>query len=317
MYSINRLNVFNAFRYRSLTFPSYQPLLQIMNGSIVAMGAAIDDEPIGLALAEIQPDQVAKILSIYVKPAYRQKGVGTALLTELERTLNQQGCTTALIVYVAGKPATPALEKLLHTCDWSLPEPRMLICRCDRRMRSAAWIDQASLPKTFTIFPWTELTAAERQTLQQQQEESPWMPESLVPFHYEQSMEPLNSVGLRYQGEVVGWVITQRFKPDTICYSCSFVRPDFQQRGRIIPLYAEAIKRHYSRPEIPYATWVVPYVYPGMVQFVQRRMAEYMTTIDEFRRSLKPLSENQSGFSLPSLDQAHPMSFDLSVAGVV
>lgn len=315
MISLNRLNVFNAVRYRALTFPSYQPLLQSLNGSIVAIGAAIADEPVGLVLAEIQADQVAKILSIYVKPNHRQRGVGTALLTELEQVLRQWGCPTALMVYAVGKPTTLALEQLLHTCGWPAPEPRMLICRCDRRMRSAPWIDRASLPKTFTIFPWVELTAAERHAIQHQQETAPWIPESLVPFNYEQSMEPLNSVGLRYQGQVVGWVITQRFKPDTICYSCSFVRQDLQQRGRIIPLYAEAIKRHYSRPEIPNATWVVPYVYPGMVQFVQHRMAEYMTTIDEFRRSIKPLAAATPDAD-SRLDQATIPAGELSVAGI-
>jgi hypothetical protein len=234
----------------------------------------------------------------------------------LEQVVRQRGCTNALLVYVAGKATTPGLERLLQTCGWGTPEPRMLICRCNRAMRSATWIDRAALPKAFTIFPWAELTDAERQTIQQTQAAAPWIPESLVPFHYEASMEPLNSVGLRYQGEVVGWVITQRFKPDTICYSCSFVRQDMQQRGRIIPLFAEAIKRHYSQPEIPNATWVVPHCYPGMVQFVYHRMAEYMLTMDEFRRSIKPLSAQGAEFSLTAFDRANPIPMGLAVAGV-
>ena len=291
MYTIQRLTGFNAFGYLSLTFPSFQPYLQtlIIGGNLVAIGAADGNRPIGLALAESRADGSAKILSILVQARDRRQGVGTALLTRLEQELHSYGSSTAAIVYAAGKPTNPALERLLQKCGWSAPAPHKLICRCTQSMQHAPWVSAYTLPQSFEIFSWTELTVAERQDLELQQKTQHWVPESLMPFKYEPSMEPLNSVGLRYRGQVVGWVITQRFRTDTICYSCSYIRPDLQRRGRIIPLYAEAIRRHCTRPEIPNATWVVPYIHEGMVQFVQHRMAAYMTSIDEFRRSLKSL----------------------------
>ena len=310
MYSIQRLTGFNAFSYRSLTFPSFQPYLQnlLVGGNLIAIGAADGDQSIGLALAELRPDGSAKVLSVLVRAPYREQGVGTALLTHLEQELISSGVSTVTIVYADGKSTNQALEQLLHTCGWSPPEPHKLICRCTQAMQYAPWVTAYTLPKTFEIFSWIDLTSEDRRQLEHQQKTQHWIPDSLLPFKYESSMEPLNSVGLRYRGEVVGWVITQRFRSDTICYSCSYIRPDLQQRGRIIPLYAEAIKRHCTRPDIPNATWVVPYIHAGMVQFVQRRMAGYMTSMDEFRRSLKTLDSttvsSQTKGDLLSLPQS-------------
>ena len=291
MYKLERLNIFTAWSYHALTFPSFQPLLYDLspNSLNVAIGAYNSEEPVGLALAIIMPEKgFAKVGSIFVKPSYRRQGIGTALLMRLEEELYQQrGCTKAKFVYATGKLTTTAIEHLLQNCNWLSPEPEKLICKCNRTMLNAPWLKKYTLPDSFTIFPWVEITPTERVALQKQQEIDPWIPESLMPLQYENDLEPLNSVGLRYEGQVVGWVITQRFLPHTICYSCSYIRPDLQKRGRIIPLYAEAIKRQAAKPEIPNATWVVPFIHEPMVQFVKQRMANYMTYIEEFRSSFK------------------------------
>ncbi len=287
MITYEQLNIFSALPFRSLTFPKFQAMLQEfgLGTQVIAIGASENGQPIGLALAERETPETAKVLSLFVQQDYRGRGIGTRLLDRLEQACSANGCGDAYLVYVAGKPTARALERVLAKCHWAIPEPRMLICRCTQAMQQASWVQRAVLPRSFEIFPWTELTASERASLR----DDPWYPSNLTPFDYEQSMEPLNSLGLRYQGQVVGWMITQRFHADTICYSCSYIRDDLQQRGRILPLYAEAIKRHCTQPDIPYASWVVPYGHPGMVQFVQHRMINFMTVMDEFRRSTKVL----------------------------
>lgn len=287
MISFASLNLFSAAAFRAMTFPKFQSTLQSvgLGRQWIAIGASDNDQPIGLILAEIQA-QTAKILSLFVKAEYRNQSIGTRLLDRMEQALINLGCHDSYLVYAASKQTAPALERVLAKQGWADPEPRMLICRSTpQAMQQAAWVQRAVLPRSFEIFPWTELTLFDRATLLK----ADWYPSSLNPFEYEGSMEPLNSLGLRYQGEVVGWLITQRLCPDTICYSCSYIRPDLQSRGRIIPLYAEAVNRHCTRPDIPNGSWVVPYLHREMVQFVQHRMANYMTSIDEFRRSMKTL----------------------------
>jgi hypothetical protein len=94
---------------------------------------------------------------------------------------------------------------------------------------------------------------------------------------------------LRYQGQVVGWVINHRLSPDTIRYTCSFVRKDLQKMGRIISLYAEAAKRQY-RANILKGIWTVPLQHQSMVNFVKRHWKPYLNSIEETRGTFKVLA---------------------------
>lgn len=293
MYKLDILRNSDASKYTQFTFPSFRSPLQgniEANPLIVAIRASDLGQPIGLAIAEIRQSTVAEVLSIFVNPPYRSAGIGTALLIRLEAELALRSCTTAKLVYMAGKPTTPALESLLQTCHWTAPEPRMLVCRGQTEMVvKAPWIQRYShLPAAYRIFPWVEITPEEREVIQQTQAVHSWIPEDLVPFRYEQNLEPLNSLGLRYQGQVVGWVINHRLDPDTIRYTCSFVREDLQKMGRIISLYAEACKRQ-ANANIPNGIWTVPYIHKAMVNFVKHRWVPYLTSVAETRGSSKLL----------------------------
>jgi GNAT superfamily N-acetyltransferase len=295
MYTLTRIdNPFTGLIYQRFTFPQFRPHLEVLKAeaSTVAIAASDSHKPIGLALAEIQPDgQSAEVLSIFVEPTYRCQGVGTALFTRLEQELVSRGCTSANLVYITGQTTTPALERLLQQHNWTPPEPRMLVCKCNRKMLEAPWLNKNySFPPSFTFFPWQEITPEERLNLQKQQETSLWIPDQLSPFKHEKNLEPLNSLGLRYEGEVVGWVITHRLSPDTIRYTCSYIRPDLQKVGRILSLYAESIKLQAANLEIPNAIWTVPFKFNSMANFVKKRMGEYMDSIEESRGSFKSFS---------------------------
>ena len=291
MYTINVLNDSTAVKYEKLTFPAFRYVLRSIDSqkSVIALAASYLEQPVGLALAEIsEDDSSAEVRSIFVEPAQRCAGIGTALLTRLEEELSQRGCTKAKLSYMAGKSTTPALEHLLQKCNWAPPGSQMLICKGQvEAVIEAPWMKTYSrLPSSYSIFPWLEITQEERQAIQQQQETQPWIPEDLIPFQYEKHLEPLNSLGLRYQGQVVGWVINHRFSPDTIRYTCSFVRKDLQKMGRIISLYAEAAKLQLQA-KISHGIWTVPVAHESMVNFVKHRWAPYLISIGETKGTFK------------------------------
>lgn len=291
MYTLYRLeNAFEATAYQALTFPLFRPQLQVLKpgNSIVAIAATNALAPVGLALAEIQPDdQSAQVLSLFVAPSYRRQGIGTALLSRLESELRSQGCTHLELVYTTGKPTTAALERLLDRCQWAPPQPRMIVGKSTcSQIRNAPWMKRTVLPASYRVFPWQEMTEGDRAALQQHTHT--WIPTQLTPFQHEQNLEPLNSLGLRYQGEVVGWIITHRLDPDTIRYTSGFIRPDLQKAGRYISLIANAIQLQVSE-NIPFGIWTVPLVYPAMVSFVHQRMAPYMISLEESRTSAKEI----------------------------
>ncbi len=291
MVTLTRLNhPFTALAYQTLTFPLYRSYLLNLQpqSSIVAIAASDSNQPIGLALAKIQPEaRSCEVLSIFVKPNYRQQGVGTALLRRLETELNQCHCAQAELVYVTGNLTTLSLERLLQKCHWTDPKPRMLVGKTTTdTIANAPWMKRTRLPVAYHLFPWQDITPAERTALQQQQQTNPWIPSMLMPFQHEEDLEPLNSLGLRYQGEVVGWLITHRLDSDTIRYTCGFIRPELKLR--YISLLANAIQIQIDA-KIPFGIWTVPLAFPSMAHFVKERMAPYLVSLEESKVAHKSL----------------------------
>ncbi|MEM9924894.1 MAG: GNAT family N-acetyltransferase [Cyanobacteria bacterium P01_D01_bin.50] len=288
-------NPFSALAYQGFTYPLFRPKLKALqpNGSIVAIAASVSGKPAGLALAEIEDDgKSAKLLSLFVTASNRRQGIGSALLNRLEQELSTRECIKYEVIYIIGESTTVAWEHLLHSSGWKEFQSRMLVCKTTiDRIVDAPWMQKASLPASYTIFPWMEITSQERQIIKETQQANPWIPEDLIPFKHEENLEPLNSLGLRYQGQVVGWVITHRLAPDTIRYTCSFVRRDLQKMGRIIPMYVNSINKQIDAKIIK-GIWTVPYIHDGMVNFVNKRMKPYMNSVEESRGASKSLLEN-------------------------
>jgi GNAT superfamily N-acetyltransferase len=283
MYKFVTLNNATAASYERLTYPTYRPRLSALDhdGSTVAMGVHLDSQSIGLILAETSTDlKSAEILSLFVVPEYRGHGLGKTLLAYMEEELYQRGCSQLNLVYVSNE-TTPALERILKQCNWSNPQLRMLVCSGPiSNIKDASWLKLHNLlPSGYTIFPWVELTQQERELIQKQQASSVWYPEILSPFQQEETIEPLNSLGLRYQNQVVGWMITHRVAADTVRYTKLFVREDLQPLGRAISLLSAAIKLQLESRETTKAVFTVVANNTPMVRFVYRRLAPYLSSV--------------------------------------
>ena len=116
----------------------------------------------------------------------------------------------AEVIYMAERPSTPAVEGLLKKNGWLPASLRLMICTSDFDLLSRApWMRQTDFPATFEISPWKELTDRERAQILESQENEPWFPEALSPNYSPDTIEPLCSFGLRYNGQVIGWCIVQ------------------------------------------------------------------------------------------------------------
>ncbi|MGK7879831.1 MAG: GNAT family N-acetyltransferase [Crocosphaera sp.] len=294
MYTLKRLNKFGtAFFYAPFTFPRFRCQLQNLqgDGNIIAIGVSNLDKPIGLAMAEIYPeDNSAEILSIFVAPAYRRQKIGIALLTRLEEELYKRGCTKAKLFCQIGEPTWLPLERLIQRCNWSFPQPWDIVCESDwDTISKAPWLQRKfHLPRDMMIFPWVEITDHERIVIQKTYELEPWFEDGANPFENEENFEPLNSLGLRYQEKVVGWMLTERVASDSIYYKCMFVRKDLQRLGRGIALFVNAIKIQYEA-KIPKGIWRVHLENPAMLRFVKKHMMPYLTSFEEVSCSYKQL----------------------------
>jgi ribosomal protein S18 acetylase RimI-like enzyme len=224
------------------------------------------------------------LLSLFVAPDCRQQGIGSKLVELLEASLRQSGAGQLHLSYQTSSLTQMALEPLLLRQGWQTPEPTFLLAQTTiERIAAAPWLSRYRLPKEFTVFDWSELTSAEAARLQQQS-----FPESLSPFTRDPRLESLNSLGLRHQGKVVGWMLTHRVAADKIRYSTMYVAPPYQKMGRGVSLIGLAIQRQIQQG-IPYFTFSVAAENAEMQRFVERHLKPYLTGLATAKRVQKIL----------------------------
>jgi hypothetical protein len=214
------------------------------------------------------------------------------MLGHLEQALAREGCSTVTLTYRSNWSSVPAIERLLEKANWRPAVTHSLICKTDRRVAKAPWFSTVSFPAGFTVFPWVDLTAEDKEDMQRRQEEREggWYPENLTPFQVLERLEPANSLGLRHEGCVVGWMITHRTAPDTVQYTSLFLEESVRGRGLALPLVAEAIIRQEAvEEEAPYGLFQVEVENEKMMSFLDHFLRPYMASLAELRLSGKRL----------------------------
>ncbi|MBU0947066.1 MAG: GNAT family N-acetyltransferase [Proteobacteria bacterium] len=282
--NISTLGGEEGVEFVGLTYNRYKHLVKYEEANrhvFYSIGARIDEKPVGLALVEQVSPEIAELRSLFVLPRSRRQGIGGALLRSSEEEAVQRGCRKFLVLYQEQKSEKETMAHLLKANDYSPPEFSGLLCKSrDRgKILNAPFLKKSLLPPSCEIFLWKDLPQTERNFIINRQRQAPWYPEILSPFHNEAIIEHLNSLGLRYRGEIAGWVITHRISKKTIRYTTSFVREDLQQYGFTAPLLIEAIKIHMASPESFVATdasFIIPAQFSAMIAFARKRMLPYL-----------------------------------------
>jgi GNAT superfamily N-acetyltransferase len=282
----------------AMTFPAYRHMLSLEptprhpqdgdprvvqpTGVVAVRGG----EPVGLALAELPVGQqgTPELLSLFVRADARGQGTGTALLAALEEHLGAQGVTRVETVYMTGGAGIPAFERVLWKRRWDAPTARTMTVRFTPESAArASWYGRVRLPAEYEIFPWGDLKDEERAEMQQSNAAEPWVAPGLEAWaHDQRGFDSVSSVGLRYHGKVVGWVINHRIAQDVVRFTCSFMRKDLGRRGRILPLYTSSIER-LRDTGCRFCTFITPVMYRGMVDFVKNRCGDAVIFLGETR----------------------------------
>jgi GNAT superfamily N-acetyltransferase len=280
--------------YRALTFPALGHLLdRLDDGDVMALG--VDDaagKPIGLVLgAEASGEDGARraqLLSIYVEPASRRNGIAAGLLAAFTDLCRGRGCAEISATYMSGQPTTAGLERLLASAEWTQPETRMLVVRSSRDACLAApWMRDFPVPEGMEIVRWLDLTEADRAEIAESQFRGPWIPPDLYPFDHESNCEPVTSLALKHNGQVVGWTINHAIG-GILRFTCAYVHPRLHKMARILLLYNAAAVR---MPEAGFNAWIcaVPVRHRGHETFARRYFAPYATRFDETRGTKRVL----------------------------
>ena len=291
---------------QGMTFPTYRPLLALqpvtrhpeLGDPVVIQPLAVvawrDAEPRGMVLAETPTTEgrSPEMLSLYVAPEERGRGLATALVAGLQDALRERGHREVRAVYMTGKPAIETLEHILARLGWEPPVLRSVTLRfTPEEALSTPWFGRVVLPEPeFQIFSWAELAAEERAEAERSHVESPWITKGLEFWNHDRNgFDAVSSVGLRQRGRVVGWVLNHRLSADIVRFTCSFMRKDLGRRGRIMPLYTASLERLRAHGTGT-CTFVTPVVHRTMVDFVKRRCAPWASFFGETRGVVKNLA---------------------------
>ena len=288
----------------AMTFPAYRHLLALQPAprhpeqgdtrpiQPIGIVAIIGGRTVGLALAEMPIDAVGcpELLSLFVVEPLRGAGIGAALVGRLESELAALGFDQLQAVYMTGRPAIAALERVFAKCGWEPPVMRTLTVRfTPDEARTTEWYGRVSLPRGAEIVAWKDVSPAERQAIADSNAEARWIADGLEPWaHDARGFDEISSLGLRYRGAVVGWVINHLLPDGTVRFTCSFMRRDLARRAAILPLYTESIERVRAASGA-WCMFITPVKYNGMIDFLRNRCASWVSFVGETRGATKRL----------------------------
>lgn len=242
----------------------------------IAIGAASNGEPIGLLLANLTA-MSAEISYIFVKEQFRNKNVASNLLQFLDKKLEQDKFAITFASYESSISSKPILEHIfLEKLKWHGPRLHYIKCKFDSFAFDPPWLHlEYPLPIGFEIFSWSELLQEEKDKLRHANEKG-LIPDFISPFNEEEKIEPLNSLGIRYKGAVIGWMITHRVSPDTILYASFFIKKEWQHGGVAVRLLCDAIKLQ-KQTKIAWALLEANILKtePSWIKFIERRLVPY------------------------------------------
>jgi GNAT superfamily N-acetyltransferase len=276
--------------YFGMTFSTHAGVLSHLapDSPEFAVAATESGQPAGFALARMTPDgQATEVLSLFVTPPRWSRGIGTRLLQGIEQIARERGASLARINYSTQSASTAALERILGRLGWTAPRGLLLLAQLDLGMTSEPWIRQLGIRAPHEVFPWVELTAAERGALEGIQ---PDVPAVFRPFPDEAAPDPRTSLGLRLRGEVIGWMLTHQVAPKIVRYTTLYVREPWQRAALTLGLLAESIRRAASSFEPgERAALAVRMDNAPMVRLLQRKFRPHAAAWHETRISEKAL----------------------------
>lgn len=284
--------------WAGMTFPSYRQAVALVGtphtdseGSrMIACTATDGGAPVGLGLAQLpkDPSQPAEILSLFVRPDARGRGIATGLVAGLEQAALEAGRAEIAGVYMTGKPSIPVIEHIFAKRGFTPPVLRKAAVRITpEQATNCPWWGRGRLPEGGEMFMWRDITPAERARIQQSHAEQPWIDPLLEPWICDQRADPVSSVGLRVNGEVLGWVINHRAPPNLVVFTTAFVRKDFQRIGALFKLLVHSIVNIQNQGLV--ITFVTSNMYPRMLPFTLTRIGPYGDFCGETRGVSKAL----------------------------
>ena len=315
MLEIRALEESEAPAYTQFTFPAFRHLLSLepytsavedptlpeseMPRKPFALAALLNGQDAGLLLGSV-PQQAlkeryrgtnAEIMSLFVAAEHRRKGVGATLLAAAEELLRGLGQPFVHGIYMTGTPSIEILENMFSASGWNPPSFRFAMASFSyEKIREAGWIRKVPRIKGYETLPWHEVSLDEMKAAKARDDEEPWIADALKFWDFAPHLsDKATSLGIRYKGELVGWVLNHRFKESqTLRFSNAFVRWDLARLGLALPAVAKSINL-MPEGEYTHGTFMTPEHLEGMRAAIAKYVAPWADSVKESRGVYKAL----------------------------
>ncbi len=260
------------------TFPNIRKQIQSIDikNPILAVSVRKNNNIVGLCIAEFDySHSYSEIISFYLDPEYRNRGIGQELLQKTEQILKQKGYEEVRTYFWSTWESSESTKHILKKQGWTEPEKLMHVFRTDiARISSIPWRKNIGLPEGYEIIPWSWVSPDEKKEIRDEQEFMPYYPESFSPFYHEDQLAYYTSLALKYRDKVVGWLLSYWNSPSTIEYNNVFIRKEYRL-GIKIPLEMiriAAVKQ--SEQNVPDIIWSVGEENTLLERFLEKKFGE-------------------------------------------
>ena len=236
------------------------------------IGIYLNDQPGGISWGVINSEDEnpdAFIDHLYVSPAFRSHGVGTALLQATLDYVRDRGAEKVQIEHRTDTQEGRKFGQFLDRFGFSPPEFNQLeIEITPAGLKKTRWFHPYTLPSEFEIISWSKISQSDREQLKR----ADWVPDILNPLKIEKYTDEL-SVVIKQKNDPVGWVILLDEDGQVTCPT-AYIHPKFQPRGRILPVYYYTLSRAIQRG-MKLLKYSVPVQFSSHIQFMKKHTKPY------------------------------------------
>lgn len=251
---LKTLDTSNAAAFAALTYPALRQTLLPLRATHRAVGAYDGHRPIGLALAAVDKPE-ANVLSVFVDRAYRNRGIGRALVSAITCEVARAGNSQIYTRIVGSSPSRLAFDRALTAAGW----PGMAFSQLNMTLRAKDVAEEMHrwasirriLEREDTAFaPWSSFDEADRTAMEAllRQPEARF---SGDPFRCTSNVLSEFSVIIRRADKAIGWLVgcpgrsplADEPKTWTVDYQSAYVDADLRQSGILLAAYWHAFVR--------------------------------------------------------------------------
>lgn len=210
---------------------------------ILCFMALDETKPVGLLLGSATESfYLAEIHSLFVKKKYRNQNIEAKLLQCFEKELMEHQCKMVTCFYSDAMETKLELEKLLNNNKFNPPIPTIIRYYFKGADFAPNWMNKNyQYPKDFSVSYFKDLSEEERKELMRRVSQGS-IPNEVSPFLNEEVVEPINSLILKDQEKIIGFVITHRVSETLIRYSSLYIESEYQHLGYSIQLLINSMK---------------------------------------------------------------------------